>query len=207
MQVTVFGANGKVGQLVVAELLTRKYDIVAFVHNESQLANNAKLRTIQGDVYNADQVAEALSGSDAVVSALSSWGTPRKDVLSAAMAHIIPTMAATGTKRIISLTGADARVEGDAVSVMHVVSHALISVIAGKVLHDGEKHIELLRKSQLDWTVLRSPVMIAKNSTVYKLGAARPSPWSAVPRRAVAQAIADQIEADSHLRQSPFITS
>lgn len=81
MQVTIFGANGKIGTLVVTELLARKNSVKAFVHNHATLPENVNLTVVKGDIHSATDVSQALQGSQAVISALGSWGTPQKDIL------------------------------------------------------------------------------------------------------------------------------
>lgn len=206
MQVTVFGAGGNVGQLAVEALLARQHSVVAFVHSHAPFTTTDTLKIFKGDIYDAQQVSDALAGSEVVISALGSWGTPRKDIQAAAMTNIVPAMKFHGIRRIISLTGHDARVVGDEVSLPHKLSHALLDVIAGKVLHDGEEHIRLLQRSGLEWTVLRSPVMTQQSSNDYRLSSSRPLPLSTIPRRAVAKALVDQLEDTNYLRLSPFLT-
>jgi uncharacterized protein YbjT (DUF2867 family) len=46
MKVTVFGANGRVGQLVVAELLRRDQPVSAFVHTHSNLEAHPFLSSV-----------------------------------------------------------------------------------------------------------------------------------------------------------------
>src|SRR4051812_42365964 len=100
MQVTVFGASGKVGRLVVAEALQRGYSVKAFVHSRNPFEDSPKLKVVKGDVYDSDDVAKALRGSDAVISCLGSWGSKRRDVLSSAMRMIIPAMTEQKIGRI-----------------------------------------------------------------------------------------------------------
>ena len=203
--VVVLGAAGKVGSLVVADALADGHAVTAFVHGNHELPEHSRLRVVKGDVYNRADVEAALAGADVVVSTLSSWGTPYKDVLAAAMTNVVPVAERFGIKRVVSLTGADARVADDDMSLLHRVSHAMLIMIGGKVLRDGERHVELLRQSRLDWTVVRSPVMTNARSTGYLLDNHRPAPWALVSRRAVARAMVDQIVSRENLRQAPYI--
>lgn len=205
MQITVFGANGKVGRLVVGELLARHHQVVAVVHSKSPFTDDSNLRVVKGDVYLPRQVAEAVAGSQAVISTLGSWGTPGKDVLSVGMANIIPAMQANGIRRIVSLTGSGAFAAGDDISSLDSATHTLMDLAAGKVLRDGEQHIRLLQASGLDWTVLRSPVMTNGSVTAYRLQPGRPLPWATISRYTVAHAMADQFADASFLYQAPFI--
>ncbi|MDB5176723.1 MAG: NAD-dependent epimerase [Candidatus Saccharibacteria bacterium] len=204
-QLTVFGANGRVGKLVVREALARGYHVVAFVHRHHDFAANPQLTVVRGTIYNRDDVHRAIKGSNAVISALGSWGTPKKDVLSAGMANIIPAMQAQGISRIVSLTGADARVPEDTISLIHQLTYMAITIFAPKIIRDSEKHIAQLHASELDWTVVRSPVMMGGKKTAYHLSAKRPYPWSIVRRHAVATALVELIDNGGYFHGSPFV--
>jgi putative NADH-flavin reductase len=207
MQITIFGASGRVGQLVVAAALATGHDVVAFAHHRPNFTPHDHLRIVTGDIYKAEGVATAIAGSEVVISALGSWGTARKDVLTVAMRHIIPAMEASQAQRIISLTGSDARADGDTLSVLHRLSYSGIKLVPGlrKILSDGEQHIALLEASQLDWTVVRSPVMNERGTSAYVLTDKRPAPWSTVNRQAVADSLINLLEDDSQSRLAPFI--
>lgn len=191
--VVIFGASGKVGRLLVQYALDDGQHVIAFVHRTKNFDKNPNLTMIEGDIYEPEDVQKALKHADIVLSALGSWGTRRKDVLAMAMKNIIPAMKQENLSRIISLTGAEARARGDDLGLVHRVAHFCIGIVAGKILHDGEKHIELLEHSGLDWTVLRSPIMRSGTNSVYSLTHARPMPWASINRTAVARAMIDQI--------------
>lgn len=206
MKVVVLGANGRVGSQVVAELLTRGHRVIACVHGDSRLESNPNLQIAQVDIYDPASVAVALSEADAVVSALGSWGTKRKDVLTEGMKSIIPAAEQSNITRIVSLTGADARASTDHRTVIHTLTRFVFSILAGKVLHDGEEHIKLLEKSSLNWSIVRSPVMKSDGPHTYTLDSKRPMPWHSIPRTAVVQAVCDLVESpDEHMASAPFI--
>lgn len=203
--IAIFGANGRVGRLVVSEALTRGYAVTAFVHRHANFDDDPRLTIVRGDIHNEDDVRQALARADVVISTLGSWGTKQKDILSAGMRSIIPATQSAGIDRIISLTGADARAAGDTLSIIHRLSHAAISLIAGKILSDGETHIKLLENSQLDWTVIRSPIMTTKNAASYTFTHTRPLPWTTIPRRSVVLALLAELDHDHHSQQALFI--
>jgi putative NADH-flavin reductase len=204
-QITVFGANGRVGRRVVAELLQRGDRVVAFVHSKTDLTPSNRLQIVSGDIYSPADVERALTGSRVVVSALGSWGTPRKDILTVGMTHIIPAMKRAGSATIVSLTGADARAPGDTFGIVHRLMHALLMVIVPKIMIDGEQHIALLAKSNLDWTVIRSPVMRSGNSGQYVLTQKRPLPWRTVAYDTVALAIVNSTQDRTWAKAAPYI--
>lgn len=205
MQLTIFGASGKVGQQVVALALEQGYQVVAFVHNHDPFAVNDKLTVIKGDVRDRAAVTAALGGSRAVISTLGSWGTKDKNTLTRGMQAIIPAMEQIGVTRLITLTGAGAAWTGDRPNLIDRLGHALLRLVAPKILYDGEEQLRLLEGSRLDWTCLRSPVMRPAGKIRYRLDLRPPALWATIPRPAVAQGLVNQLKNLDYLHLAPYI--
>ncbi len=206
MIVVVFGASGKVGRLVVAEALRREHSVRAVFHKtKPDLDDDNNLDLIQVDRADAEAVTKVIIGAEAVISTLGSWGTASKDIVSVAAKHYIPAMETQGITRIISLTGAEAYDITDKLTPLRRITRTAARLVAHKILFDGEEHIRLLRASKLDWTVLRSPVMTSRPRTDYKLSLTAPKPWNVISRRAVANALLDQLDGPAYSRAAPFI--
>lgn len=205
-QITVFGANGRIGTLVVNRLLTKKYKVVAFVHRSHNFEPHENLRIIQGNIYDSASVKDAIKGSKAVISTLGSWGTPKKDILSTGMKHIIPAMETNKVKRIITVTGSDAFEPMDKPNTYLKLRHKLFSMLASSIMRDAEEHMRLLRSSRLDWTVVRSPVMTDRGADDgYVLRNKFPKFIATVSRNAVADAIIWLLETGEYVRRAPII--
>ncbi|MCK0098306.1 NAD(P)H-binding protein [Qipengyuania sp. S6317L1] len=74
MQITVFGATGRVGSRVVDQAAQRGFDVKAISHNGTSHAHS-KVTTVQADVLK-DDLTDALEGSSAVVSCLGVGNDP-----------------------------------------------------------------------------------------------------------------------------------
>ncbi len=205
VKLTVFGASGKVGRQVVALALEHGYEVVAFVHSHDPFTPQEKLKVIKGDIRDRAAVAAALAGSTAAISALGSWGTKDKDVVSTGMRSIIPAMEQLGITRLVTLTGAGALWSGDTPGLMTRSSHALMGMAASKILRDSEEHLRLLDASRLDWTCLRSPVMRSHGRPMYRLDKQIPLPWASIPRAAVARALVNELKNLDWTRSAPFL--
>lgn len=206
MRITVFGASGRVGSRVVELALRRGYLVSAFVHHHDLFVPSNNMLVIKGDVYTASEVATALRGSEAVISCVSSWGTPKKDVLTSAMQAIIPAMEAAKISRLVTLTGSGAAMSEEQPSVSHrMLAGLLAPTSVGKVFRDAETHLHLLAISSLDWTTIRSPIMNNLGSSTYRLSLEPNSALSTISRNGVATALLDQLESDKFLGQAPFI--
>lgn len=205
MQLTVFGASGRIGQLVVDLALERGYTVCAFVHSHNPFAEHERLSVIKGDIGDAKQVSAALQGSGAVISALGSWGTKDKDTLTVGMHSIIPAMGQQGISRLISLTGSGALWSADKPSLLDKLGHIFFGFIAPKILKDGEAHLKLLEASQLDWTCVRAPAMNNRGGSAYHLNAVLSSIVATVSRTSVARCMIDLVDSDEFNQQAPVI--
>ena len=205
MNITVLGAGGQVGRGVVALCLKRGHTVTALVHSRNPFEGQAGLTVLTGDIYNRDDIVHALAGSEAVISALGSWHTKRKDVLMSAMELVIPAMKAVGMRRIITVTGSGALWSGDHVRLIDRLARLMLLVIAPKILKDGEAHIELLARSGLDWTSVRSPAMTGSQQAGYALRSRLPIGVTMIPRLAVATAMVDVLETNGFSEQAPVI--
>lgn len=205
MKVVVFGASGKVGSRVVELLLKEGHEVFAVVHNHDIFQGTPHLHVRKLDVHDAEKVAEVLEGADSVVSALSNWGSKQGDVLASAMRAIVLAMDAQHVKRIVSLTGNAAFTPEDKPTFAQKAGRAMLQTIAPKVIADGEEHMAVLRSSDLDWTVLRSPVMNNRGKTTYVLSANISNPTDTINRQAVAIAMVEQLHDGTWLRQAPNI--
>ncbi len=206
MKVVVFGASGRVGVRVVELLLAEGEEVFAVVHNHDLFQGHPHLHVRKLDVHDAAAVAEVLQGASAVVSTLSSWASKQGDVLSSAMRAIIPAMDANGIKRIVSLTGNAAFMPDDKPSFAQKAGRTMLCKIAPKVVSDGEEHMAVLRESDLDWTVLRSPAMNNRGKEDYVLSAKLSNPTDTINRQAVAKAMVAELHEGTWLRQAPNIT-
>ncbi|MCA9325223.1 NAD(P)H-binding protein, partial [Candidatus Saccharibacteria bacterium] len=85
------------------------------------------------------------------------------------------------------------------------MSNLPLIAFAPKVLRDGEDHLAILSKSDLDWTVVRSPVMTGGSGVGYKL---QDSPNGLlINRSAVAKAMVDLVETNAWVKQAPYINN
>jgi hypothetical protein len=105
------------------------------------------------------------------------------------MKTIVPVMEELGLKRIVSLTGADAVATSDTPGFANRLSRKLIGIVGGKVIADGEEHIRILQASSLNWTIVRSPVMLGGQSKPYRLTVELAPPYISIRRQSVADAM------------------
>ena len=109
MKIAVIGATGFVGQNLVNELTTRGHDVIAIARNVDKIEGiDEKLTKLAVDVLDTEELASALTGADAVVSAFNAgWTNPNlyDDTIKGAKA-IQEGVKVSGVKRYIFIGGA-----------------------------------------------------------------------------------------------------
>lgn len=206
MRITVFGANGKVGRLVVRKLLENGHFVRAFVYGPNPFEETSGLQVIKGNVEDKAAVFNAVAGSEVIISTLGSWGTKNKNILSVGMSNILPAAEKHGISKVISLTGTDAVAPDEKIDLLRRFTRVILKLIAKKILLDGENHMALLQNNDIDWTVVRAPIMNDRGvQDNYTLSIKPPHPWQTVSRDDVAKAIVDLVTINDWTNQAPFI--
>jgi putative NADH-flavin reductase len=160
MNLTIFGANGPTGRLLTGLALDAGHRVVAATrHPDAFPIRHARLRIAAADVHDAAPVAEAVRGSDAVLSSLGvPYGRAPIDVYSAGVANIIAAMREQGISRlvVVSASATEPHHHADAGFLLNHVLQPLITATLGKTTYADMRRMEaLVRASDLDWTILR----------------------------------------------------
>ncbi|MDB6108462.1 MAG: Flavin reductase [Pedosphaera sp.] len=70
MKLFILGATGGIGRHLLQEGLERGHQVTAYVRSPQKLGStHERLRVVEGDVFNADQMAQSMAGHDVVLSA------------------------------------------------------------------------------------------------------------------------------------------
>ena len=210
MKIALIGATGFVGTAVLAELLQRGHDVTALARNPAKLAPQPRLTPKALDAYDADAVASAVKGHDAVVSAFNpGWDAPELYAqFMKGSAAIDGGVAQSGVKRLLVVGGAGSLFVAPGVQMVDTpefATHVPPNIIPGaKAARDA---LTALRgNTALDWTFLSPPAMLAPGERTgrYRVGGddllmAGPAP-AGISVADLAVAIADEIETPKHVR-------
>lgn len=152
MKLLLLGASGRVGQKIAELSIQDGIEVHALLRNPERVPSSMleKISYTNGNVLNKKQIEEAISGSDMVVSALSTDGG---NVLSESMPFIIETIKNEGISRIISVGTAgilQSRTEPDLLRYQSSESKRKLT----RAAEDHHKAYTLLKESGLDWTIV-----------------------------------------------------
>ena len=180
MRILVFGASGHTGQVLVRQAVARGHQVTAFVRDPDKApTRHSNVRTIVGNVADDIAVSDAISGHDAVVSALG-VGVPLEhdaDVIRGVQ-HIVRGMDAHGVRRLVYISFIGVRDSRAAVGFLlrYVVPLPLRHEIA-----DHEAKEAIVRASALDWTIVRPPKLTGGARTGRYRSGPTISTWKPMP--------------------------
>lgn len=209
MKLTIFGASGRTGRPLVEQALAAGHTVTALVRDPSRLPiKGAGLSVVKGDVLRAEDVERAVAGADVVLSALGQVRGSPKDLLTAATRNIVAAMQKHGVRRLISLTGAGVPAPQDEPKLInHLIKFALVT-LSGDVLRDAEAHAEIIRRSDLEWVIVRGPMLTEGERTgQYRVGWVGVNTGPRIPRGDVADFMLKQVDSPAYLRQAPMVSS
>ena len=208
MNVAIFGATGRTGRLLVGRALERGYGVAAFARDPGKLGiSHERLTVIEGDATDGPAVERAVSGQDAVMSALGHAKGSGKDVQAVGSANIVAAMEKQGVRRLVSLTGAGVRAEGDEPKLVDKAFGLLLKALQREVLEDAARHVEVIRESGLDWVVVRAPRLTeGERKGRYRVGPIGRNSGTRISRADLADFMLDQLTDDAHLRGMPVVS-
>lgn len=157
MQVTVFGATGRIGRLVVERLLADGHRVVAFVHDPGRVhRTDPDLLVLPGRLFDRAAVAEALRGSEAVISALGpTFRRGGAMDLADGVRVIITAMRGAGIDRFIGLATPSVADPRDAPHWKRRIRLMLGRAMFPHAVRELNEMVELVVGSDLDYTLAR----------------------------------------------------
>ena len=211
MQITIFGASGKTGRLVVQQALSRGYQVVAYVRDATKLSfTDANLKVVQGQLDDLDMVKQAVTGSQAVLSALGPTGKKESDQqISLGMANILNALDTLDIKRFIVLSTTSAQDPRDIDSMQFKLRRGTIRMGRPSAYDAIVKYTALVRQSKCDWTLLRiasllTNASLTKSVQVGYLG--RGKFKVKLSRANLAWFMLEQLDSTEFIRQAPAIS-
>ena len=213
MKVTVFGATGAVGQHLVHALLAKGDTVTAYVRNEAKIpaAWNGTVRVVVGEITDAEAIDKAITGADAVASALGPSMDRKATGLPLAEGNrlIVAAMDRHGVRRYVGNGTPTVLDQRD----RRTFQPRFSALMARTFLHRAYDEIVQMSKaittSDLDWTIVR--FMAPRNGSargVRRIGFfGHTKIGFAVTRADIGQFTADQVHDNNYLKAAPAISN
>jgi len=210
MKVTLFGATGRTGRPLIDEGRKRDMEVTVFARSSSTF-HDPDVRVIRGSLTDETLLREAISGSDAVLSALGPTALrhPSDLPITTATEAILSAMKQENVRRLIAISTGTAVDPEDGFDSKIRIPALLIKLAMPSAYRDIIGLASSIRASGLDWTMVRvgflkdGPAAQRLNIGVY--GHTKHS--MTVLREDVAKFMFDQIQSRDFIRQAPGISS
>lgn len=207
MNIALIGGTGFVGSAVLEELLQRGHQVTALARNPAKYTPRSGVKVVSADVLDAAQVAHAVEGHDAVVSAYNpGWTEPQiHDLFLQGSRAITEGVKRSGVKRLLVVGGAGSLFVAPGVQLVDTPEFPAEWKQGALAAREA---LNLIRQeSTLDWTFLSPAVMLAPGERTGKfriggdevlMAGNQPGGISVAD---LAVAIVDEIETPRHVKQ------
>lgn len=154
MKVLILGATGTIGRLAVRRMIDDGHAVTAFARHPEKLAlRHDNLTLLAGDATDADAVADAVRGQDAVVITVGAGKSRSGTVRSQTTMNAIQAMQMHGVRRLICQSTLGAHESWSNLNFFW--KRIMFGALLAPVFRDHELQESLVRASGLDWTIVR----------------------------------------------------
>jgi putative NADH-flavin reductase len=206
-KIAIIGGNGKVGRYIAKKAIENGFQVRQLVRNPTKIAyDKNQIEVIKGDARSRDSIQSLLEGCDVVINTL---GQPVKEtpVYSSVTSTILMTMKELGISRYIGVTGASLDVTGDKKSMINRLGARLFKFLFLKMIQDKEKELEILKKSEIEWTLVRLPFVVEGPQTGYIKENLFDMPGTKINNSDIAYFLIHQIKEKKYHLKTPFIAN
>jgi putative NADH-flavin reductase len=156
VRLVIFGSTGGTGGQLLEQALDQGHAVTAHVRSPEKLGGleHAKLSVSRGDVLDAEGVERVVAGQDAIFCAIGA-GPERTTLREDGTRNIVAAMERTGVSRLLCLSSLGV---GDSrANLPFFTRYVIVGIFLRHAFADHERQEAVVRKSSLDWTIVRPP--------------------------------------------------
>jgi nucleoside-diphosphate-sugar epimerase len=209
MKIALFGGTGRTGQHVLRYALDRGYEVSALARSPGKLQiHDPRLRIIRGDATDARCVEETIRGVDAVISVLGPTENTQDHRVTKATQHILAAMRQHHVRRLVISAGAGVGDPNDSPGPINKFINLLLKLTSRHVYEDMLEVASAVRRSEVDWTIVRVPMLTDDPATGKVITAyVGKGMGMKISREDMARFMIDQIGDSTYLYQAPAISN
>jgi putative NADH-flavin reductase len=206
--ILVIGARGGIGREVTGAALNAGHRVRAFSRSADKgISKTDKLEPWPGDATKESDVDAALQGIDVVVQTLGVAATELfkpVSLFSKSTRILVDAMQRHNVKRLIAVTGYGA---GDSRDTICLLQALPFRALLGRAYDDKDVQEHLIKKSDLDWTIVRPGILTNAPHTGRYRVLYEPSQWrnGVVGRADVANFIVRAIDDREMVGKEPVL--
>ncbi len=213
MRIVVFGANGATGRLLVAQALARCHQVVAVVRRPEEFPlKDARLEIVRADVTSGAGLVAAVSGCDAVASALgAAYSRKPITVYSEGTQAIVSAMKEAHCKRLVVVSSGLTYRPAPG-NLGFFVDHVIVPILhdrIGRTLYADMRAMEEFLRTELDidWTVIRPGRLVDGDVGRPYLKVPETPSGRVTTRTDLAKVMLDEIENGADIHAAMAVTS
>jgi len=161
MKIAILGSTGFVGKVLIHKAVNAGYQVKTLARNPKKLEDiGVKVEIIQGSIFEQSAIEETIKGAEAVLSTIGPPTGKKCDpqLYEKAMKDIVSIMHKNGIKRYIHIGGAAHEGgENENWTFNRRFLRLFLNLFSKQILVAKHLEWEVLKKSNLDWTLVRPP--------------------------------------------------
>jgi uncharacterized protein YbjT (DUF2867 family) len=209
--VLIVGGSRGIGLETVTRALEAGHKVRALARSARRIPiDHPDLEKIAGDARDPAVVRPALDGVDAVIATLGVAPGPAAvlkpvRLFSDATRVVVDQMTEAGVKRLVCVTGIGAGDSRDKGGFLYSV--VLLPLLLKRVYDDKDVQEQIIRKSPLDWVIVRPGLLARGPRTGSYRVLTNPDEWrmGKISRADVADFLVRQIDDDTYLGKTPLL--
>ncbi|MDN4011741.1 NAD(P)H-binding protein [Chryseobacterium gambrini] len=203
--IAVIGGTGKSGQFLVQNLLNKQYPIRMLLRNpENFTLKSPLINIVKGDVRNSEAVHHLIKDCNVVISTLGQ-SVGEKSIFSDATGNIIKAMNSYGINRYIVTTGLNVNTPFDHKNEKVKMATDWMYQNYPETTTDKQKEYELLNKSNLNWTLVRLPLINLTDESFATETSLQDCKGETISATDLAKFLISQMDDQTFCKQSPFL--
>jgi putative NADH-flavin reductase len=205
--IAVIGGTGKSGKYLVNELINQGFEIKVLVRNpQNFLINSPQVEMVEGNVSDYNSVLQLIENCQAVISTLG-MGIPASEptIFSESTIHVIRAMNACQISRYIVTTGLNVDTPFDSKKSKTAMATEWMKSNYPRSTADRQLEYEILRKSNLDWTLVRLPLIKLTDQRFLAEATLEDCEGDEISATDLANFLIEQLNSNSYIKQSPFV--
>ncbi|MGW5354864.1 NAD(P)-dependent oxidoreductase [Streptomyces sp. NPDC004031] len=202
MRITLFGATGRMGQLLTQLALDAGHEVTAYARNPAKLRiTHPHLSVVAGQLDDDAAILDAVRGADAVIEGVGSE--------SAATRRVIAAMGSAGVKRLVVVSTCSVPDPDDLPDAKFKALVRFVRTAAPRPYAEVRAAAEHVRASDLDWTLVR----VAKLNDKPARGDVKVGAYGhgvvglSLTRADMAAFLLSQVRDDTYIRRAPAISN
>jgi putative NADH-flavin reductase len=173
MKVVIFGAGGRTGQLLVQKALAAGHEVTAAARRpDSVREQSERLRTVCCDLFDAASVAHAIAGQQCIFVAVApNRPLSPTTIFSTGIKNIIAGARVAEIRRVLVLGSCGVDSTASTPWYLSLLAKIVVQPLLFSLYVDTARMEGLLEMSDMDWTVVRPPLLTNRPGTSrYRVG-------------------------------------